>query len=303
MSCAASRSFRRSRRVHAAGIGAVLLTLTAIPCAAQGSDAARRLAAARTLPASELASRQAGFLAWLDSTTRLTPDDAQGAREYAYFLIGSIAQLHHARTGALFPPRDTMGLATLYDRASRLGEPGAALVANALRSPGAAPTKPIELMGGTLQLSFRAPEYTLTSSRGWSIRFPYWMMIGAAQTGVPKNGLSTETVVLSTLFAADSSARGQSQATIIINAAAAKDSAQFVPFWVGMLGMSEGDRVSGDSLVSYRQHDAEMHMYKEIAVRRRGDVVLVFAYAGLPGTFQANREEFIETVRSLAGAR
>src|SRR5215208_4651846 len=84
---------------------------------------AARLAAANTFPASELAERQQRFLAWLDTAGRhFGADQAQGARESLYYFIGSVAQAHVQRTGRLFPARDTLGLAALYDHAAALGE-------------------------------------------------------------------------------------------------------------------------------------------------------------------------------------
>ena len=285
-------------------IATLLVALGAAPALAQDPRAAR-LAAANTFPATELAERQARFVAWLDSAgARVGAEDRMSLWESIYYLIGSAAQAQHQRTGALFPRRDTLGLAALYEHAARLESPGAALVALALRDQAGKAAEPQAMPGGTMRLAFRAPEYTLVSSRGWSIRFPYWMMIATAQTSVPANGLSTETIMLSTLFATDSSPKGRSQATIMINAAAAADSARFVPFWLQALGVRESDRAPGDAKegTTYRQYDPRYRMHKEIAVRRRGDVLVIFAYLGLPGTFQANREEFEALLASLGDA-
>ena len=281
----------------------MLALMAATPVAAQ--DAGARLAAADALPAPQLAERQSEFLAWLDSAGRpLPPQQAQGAVEYLYYLIGSAAKAHQQRTGAFFPANDTLGLAGLFERAHGIGLPGAELVADALQNPSNRASDTVSLEGGTMRLSFRSPDYTLASNRGWSIRFPFYMMIGAAQTGAPANNIPTETVVLSTLFAEDSSEGGRSQATMLINAAAAADSAAHVPFWLRMLGVSESDRVAeggGADGATYRQFDREQFMHKEIVVTRRGDVVLVVAYVGLPGTFQANRGEFEALLASLSG--
>src|SRR5689334_11073196 len=71
------RAPMRALRIAAA---LLLVTCTA-PLAAQDPRAAR-LAAAHTFPASELADRQAKFLAWLDTAGRsLSQDDALSAYE------------------------------------------------------------------------------------------------------------------------------------------------------------------------------------------------------------------------------
>ena len=283
-------------------LSTLAFTTLAWSAAAQTSPG-ERLGAAVTVPHADLAAERARLLAWMDAQSgTVPPQQAQAAVEQLYFLLGSAAQAHHRATGRLFPARDTLGMAELLDRGARMGLVGAELVARALRAPGPRATTAAALPGGTMRLAFDAPDYALTSSRGWALRFPFYVMIGTAQTSVPGNGVPTETVLLSTLFARNEGVPGHSQATILVNVAESTDSTAFGAFWLQALGMSAADRVADSPLagaVSYRQLSTTPRMHKEVVVANRGRLTFVLGYIGLPGTYQANREEFLALLRTL----
>jgi hypothetical protein len=259
--------------------------------------------AASVAPA-ELPAARREFLAWLDANRRvLGAEQAQGAREYVYFLIGSVAQAQFRATGRLLPPRDTLGFAALFDLGTRLGLYGAGMVARAVAGEEADTLAPAVLPGEPLRLTFSAPEYTLSSAHGWELQFPYYFMIGGLQVGAPNNGVETETVVLSTLFANHRGQPGRSQATLLALSAAPADTAAFYAFWLNALGLGSADQVERPLLpgsTTYREFDPSNSMNKELVTLSRGGRAFVFAYTGLPGTFEANRADALEVMKSLA---
>lgn len=285
---------------------ALLALSLAIPGASahsQGSPGVRLVGAAAVSPA-DYEHELKRFLGWLavrgDS---LPPRQIQVAAEQAYYLAGSAAKTHYQQTGVLFPARDTLGLADLFARASRLGVIGAEMVSEVLSRPESDSATSVSLPGGTLSLGFDAPMYTLRSQRGWALRFPFYMMIGHAGTAIPANNIPTETVVLSTLFGAHEGAPGQSQATILLNVAEHADSTAFSAFWLEALQLRASDRVAESLLpgsTTYRGSVAGGTMQADVVVANRGALTFVFSYIGLPGTFQANRAEFLALLHSLS---
>lgn len=262
------------------------------------------LARAAAVSPAELPAARREFLAWLDANrASLGPEQAQGAREHLYFLIGSAAQAQFRASGRLLPPRDTLGFVALLDQGTRLGLYGTGLVARTVAGKRAGDLAPALLPDEPLRLTFSAPEFTVSSSRGWRLRFPYYFMIGGLQVAVPNNGVETETVVLSTLFARHGDRPGHSQATLLVLSAAPVDTSAFYAFWLNALGLSAADRVERPLLpgsTTYRAFDARISMNKEVVTLSRGGRAFVFAYTGLPGTFEANRADALEVVNSLA---
>jgi hypothetical protein len=250
----------------------------------------------------ELAAERPQFLQWLDThLDSLAPDQLPAVREHLYFLLGSVAQIHYRATGRLFPSRDTLGFVDLLERGTRLGLYGTGLIARTVGAPERALTAAL-LPKKPLALSFSAPEYTIRSDRGWSLRFPYYFMIGAAYYGVPKNGIGTETVVLSTLFANHRQHPGHSQATILVVAAPSGDTAAFYRFWFDALGLKPSDRTTESLLTSsqtYRAFDADASMNKEVVTLVRGQTAFLLSYFGLPGPYEANRADFIQLLQTL----
>ena len=299
-------------RIGHVGLAAILAAQGAAPTSLAAQPTGRApytasLAQAAALTPRELAQEQRQFMAWLQTNgASLPPDQLQGAREHLYFLVGSAARAQLRATGRLFPPRDTLGLAEMLDEGTRLGLPGAGVVARALI--GAAEAEhlaPPVLAAAPFRLSFSAPEYTLRSAHGWSVRFPYYFMISHAETTTPKNDVETDVVMLSTLFGRHRDRPGGSQATILLVATSptGPDAVErFVRFWLGETRITEKDAVA-DALVAdsrhYRQYDTVDMMDKEIVTLQRGQVVMIVEYIGVPGTFEANRQDFLDVVRGL----
>jgi len=297
-------------RIGHVGLAAILAAQGAAPTSLAAQPTGRApytatLAQAAALTPRELAQEQRQFMAWLQTNgASLPPDQLQGAREHLYFLVGSAARAQLRATGRLFPPRDTLGLAEMLDEGTRLGLPGAGVVARALIGAGAAEhLAPPVLPAAPFHLSFSAPEYTLRSAHGWSVRFPYYFMIGGLQVSMPNNGVETEMIVLSTLFADHRGLPGRSQATLLLLGAMPNDTSAFYAFWLNAVQLGAADRVSETLLpgsTTYRGFDTARSMNKELVTLTRGRMAFVLVYSGLPGTFEMNRADARAVFESLS---
>ena len=297
-------------RIGHVGLAAILAAQGAAPTSLAAQPTGRApytasLAQAAALTPRELAQEQRQFMAWLQTNgASLPPDQLQGAREHLYFLVGSAARAQLSATGRLFPPRDTLGLAEMLDEGTRLGLPGAGVVARALIGAGAAEhLAPPVLPAAPFRLSFSAPEYTLRSAHGWSVRFPYYFMIGGLQVSMPNNGVETEMIVLSTLFADHRGLPGRSQATLLLLGAMPNDTSAFYAFWLNAVQLGTADRVSETLLpgsTTYRGFDTARSMNKELVTLTRGRMAFVLVYSGLPGTFEMNRADARAVFESLS---
>lgn len=77
----------------------------------------------------------------------------------------------------------------------------------------------------------------------------------------------------------------------------------FVDFWLANIGVGAGDRASDAPLAGatvHRQTDAATQTRKEVVTLTRGKLALVFGYFGLPGTFEANRSDFLRLLETLS---
>jgi hypothetical protein len=113
------------------------------------------------------------------------------------------------------------------------------------------------------------------------------------------NGVLTEIVVLSTLFAPDHGQAGSSQATIIITAAPVADSLKHVSSWLTQFGLSPTSAPPEDPSGAWYASPPADAMHRLAIVRRLGTRVFVVAYLGLEGTFQSNRPHFFNLLATV----
>lgn len=256
-----------------------------------------------TLPADDLPATRAAFLAWLaDSTAPKSASMLVPAREHLYALVSNDAKARYRTTGAAYPAAASPELAELYGWAARLGTIGAGAVAAAqVETP---PPSVESLAGGAFELTFAPPEYTLVAVRdGWRVRFPHYFMIGTVQRSPTGSGDTTGVVMLSTLFAPNAaSLGGASQATILLLSAESSDAPAFTAFWLDRFGLSPSDTAAAaipGAVRRYTGFDAATRMRKEIVVFVPPGRVLLAAYVGLEGTFEANRPHFADLLATL----
>jgi hypothetical protein len=273
----------------------LLLTATADPAQSQSWDPGP-LKTPTPIPNDGLPSERRAFFAWLGSNPSTKSEvDVQRARERVYAYISQLAK----RYGGFFPASSDTEAISLFTSAANLGITGPDMVVRALAPHSTAPSSTPSPEG--LSLNFHPPLYSLSSSDGnWAVCFPYYFMPAPLGRQQPANGVATELAVISTLFAADQGSSGASQATIMIAAAPTADSAKHVALWLGQLGVAPAPLTGPSDLGQWYTAPSQEPMRREAVVRRLPDRIVLVAYIGLPGTFEANRPHFLDLLRTLS---
>lgn len=271
----------------------VLLLQT--PAQAQ-SWATAPFSAPTPLPRDGLPVEPAAFFSWLSHAPPLrTQEDMQRVSEHVYAYVSVLAK----RLRGQFPARTDTAAFTLFRVAASLGIVGADRVARALYShpEKLPPPAPVP----AFRLSLVPPLFHLISDDGsWGVCYPYYFMAAPAGRQRPANGVLTEVVVLSTLFAPDQGEDRSSQATVLIAAAPIADSARHVSTWVTQLAVTPMAAPPEDPAGAWYGSAPSDPMHRMAVVRRLPRRVLVIAYLGLGGTFLTNRPHFFNLLATLA---
>lgn len=273
----------------------LILVSVSSPVHAQAWDPAP-FRSATPIPRDGLPSERGAFLAWLDQNpSPLTQKNFQRVHERVYAYISDIAK----RQGGRFPSRTDTVAFNLFRLAAGTSATGADRVARALH-PSAKLPPPAAVPGFTLVLT--PPLFRLSSDDGtWGVCYPYYFMAAPVGRQRPSNGVLTELVVLSTLFAPDQGPAGSSQATIILAAAPVADSAKHVAAWLAQFGVSPTSAPAEDRAGAWYASPPADPMHRLAVIRRLPARVIVITYIGLGGTFETNRPHFfnlLTTVRS-----
>lgn len=281
---------------------AAALLAFARPGAAQPYDPMPLLASAG-LDTGQIELERQELLAWARETPRPGPDEAAAARERVYFLIGSAVRQNLFAQRGLRPSFDMADLAQLFELGASVGVHGAAQVARVL------PLRQADLIGRSpplpegMRVEFAPPFLRVSSaSGGWRAEVPYYFMIGELQSFRANNGLPTEVVQVSTLFADHDRRPGASQATILVVFSATERSDEFTAFWLRQFGLRPADTVPDGpraGATTYRAYDEENDMNKEAVLMRTARGPMLVAYMGLTGPFAANRPNFLDFLNHL----
>lgn len=284
-------------------IGAtVLLALCgAQHVAAQAFDL-RPLRAPTAFAATSMPTEAEPFMSWLSSQASALPEDGVfAAREQPFAIIAADAK-RRVRSGApTLPPSPDSLVAQLYEWGHRLGLPGSRLVAQRLGfAPSSGDPKPIETPG--IRILFDSMYTVVGEADGWMVRFPHYFMIGTASRQLLGNGAETSVVVLSTLFAKDSTVRpGASQATIMLLSASVP-APEMTAFWLQQLGIAPSDtavNTSRSAVRTYQARDAQARMSKEMVVFSPAGRTILAVYVGNDGTYETNRPHFLDLLNTL----
>jgi hypothetical protein len=234
---------------------------------------------------------------------RLENHQRQGAREHLHALVDSRVKQLYARDKGLLPPKDDPSLAVLYSWAGRLGVYGADLIYAAVRGtyPVEPPSAPKPPSG--IDVALVAENLVLSSAiGGWRVTIPYHFFAFTLQNEIASDGRRTEAAVISTGTAPDIAPPGYSQATIALVLVHDADKAEFEMQWLERLQISANTELRSIGLTRYQSrtaYDQQSRMHKEfvyVPTEKGGFAVF---YAGLDGTFQANRAHFIDFMRLL----
>jgi len=247
------------------------------------------------VPQDGLPRDQGAFLSWLDrSTASFSQEEHQAINEHLYAYISALAKERHGQ----FPSQMDTTAFNLFRAAARLGVTGADRVARALFPHPEQFPSPTSVPGFILTLT--PPLFTLASDdRSWGVCYPYYFMAAPAGRQRPSNGVLTELVILSTLFAPDQGAAGSSQATILIAAAPVADSAKHVAMWITQLAVTPSAAPKEDPSGVWFVSPPTDSMHRLLVIRRLPQRVLIITYLGLGGTFEVNRPHFFNLLATI----
>jgi len=224
-------------------------------------------------------------------------------RERLYYLIDSYIAQKYREEGAILSRKPDFMLETLFAWAEPLGVYGGNLVHAAVKDPkgqGEALVPDLPLLPA-MNLSLRGDLFNLKAD-GWEVAFPYYFMIGRVGNVPNAGGKPAEMVIISTGAAKDKSTTGHSQATLMVVYSAGGELAPFKAFWEKLIPISAGDErveLGVRGLTSQRNFDDKLQLHRELVAWKTPQGVIAVAYLGNEGTYQWNREHFLDFLRAL----
>lgn len=241
---------------------------------------------------------------WLaDNIQSMPADQIQPAKENIYLIIDSIVKQNRLESKTDFSESDDFFLRSMFNWASYLGVPGSDLVSDHFNGK-ASPVSPKRVtLPQPFSITFKYPLIRLSSSDGdWTLIYPYWFMTGYVQSFQAHNNLETEIAEVSTAFAKHVGIEGYSQATIMFIFSPGNNDNIFKNFWMQSVGLKDADKIKETlraGSATYVTYDTDKHMYKEVTFLRgtKGDIAVV--YVGINGTYQANRESYLEFLKDI----
>jgi hypothetical protein len=239
---------------------------------------------------------------WLNSNIqKLSYEQMKGPREHLYYLIDSRVKQTYAAEKQILPTKHDLILEILFSWAEPLGAFGGALAFNSVK----APTSPAKTSGMKMpegiSLALAKDLFTVTSTAGWSISFPYYFMVWNIGDFAAKGGPRTQLVALSTGAAKDKSQAGKSQATLMFLFSPEKYET-FDKYWREQMGVDaevapKPLRVKG--LSSRHVIDAPTKLHKEFTSWSDPAGSFAVAYLGIEGTYEWNRPHFVDFLGSV----
>lgn len=239
---------------------------------------------------------------WLNANLqKLTYDQMKGPREHLYYLIDSRVKQHYATEKRVLPEKHDLFLEILFSWAEPLGVFGGADIFNAVRAP-ASPAKTAgKKLPDGISLTLSKDLLTIQSRSGWAISFPYYFMVWNVGDFTAKDGPRTQVVALSTGAAKDKSQAGKSQGTLMFLFSQEKYET-FEKYWREQFGIGTEikPRALGvNTLLSRHIVDATTKLNKEFTSWSDSTGSYAVAYLGIEGTYDWNRQHFIDFVRAI----
>jgi hypothetical protein len=223
-------------------------------------------------------------------------------REHLYYLIDSHIKQQFAATGRILPKEPDPQLKLLLAWAEPMGVYGGNLIYNAVKEADAPALGPTLLPPEGMTLALRDDLLVVKSELGWSVPLPYYFMIGRLADFKAITGLRTQLMIVSTGAAKDRSHFGHSQATLMLIYTPQVDLAEARKYWEQELQIKPTDErleLGVRGLVSQRNHDAEAKLWREVVSWSAPRGAITVTYMGNDGTYEWNRQHFIDFLGAL----
>jgi hypothetical protein len=240
---------------------------------------------------------------WLNSNLqKLSHEQMKGPREHLYYLIDSRVKQIYAAEQQILPTKHDLILGTLFSWAEPLGVFGGALAFNAIKAPTSSARTPGMKMPDGISMELIKDLFTVKSTTGWSISFPYYFMVWNIGDFVAKGGPRTQLVALSTGAAKDKSQAGRSQATLVF-LYSPEEYETFDKYWREQMGVDanvESKPLGVKGLASRHVIEASSKLHKEFTSWSAPEGSFAVAYLGIEGTYEWNRPHFVDFLRSVS---
>jgi hypothetical protein len=241
---------------------------------------------------------------WLNSYADSLPEgERPGVRAHLYHLISTLARRWYQAEGDVAYRGDNPVVPLLFNWAGHFGAYGTDLVVGAIDGQfGPRPGPPLP---EGFEIGYDPPLLRLSGSTGgWSIRLPYYFMLWGLERRT-ELGASTDLVTMSTLFARHSEDDGFSQSTVLL-IASEFDIEMLKQAWVERLQLDPGTARGGREIPAaewLRGAPKPDGMLSEAHFLTTPAGSVAVFYAGMPGTYEINRPNYIDVIRSIEYGR
>jgi len=246
----------------------------------------------------------AKFNNWLNANySKLNTETMKGPREYLYYLLSSYISELYKRDKIIMPNKHDLVLQTLFSWTERLGVYGGSLVYNQIKSEKMKPMPELMKIPGSFNLSLNNDLYILKSKTNtWSVKFPYYFMIGIMNDFQATNGMKTQLVSISTGATKDNTKAGRSQGTLMLIYSPSNEFKSFSEFWLSQFEIPVDTKINElgvNNLKSKSTFDGVSLLHKEVTFIQSNNGSYAVAYLGMDGTFQANRQHYLDFLNQL----
>jgi len=241
---------------------------------------------------------------WLNGNVeKLKGERKKQIREHLYYLINSHIKHLSAEGKSIFPDEGDAILPVLFSWSERLGVYGGHLVHNELKIAEWERQSATNIFPNDWALSLNDGLFTLASKQGaWSASYPYYFMVADAQNFVNTEGMPTDLVSFSTGSAHHADGQGYSQATLMLIHSPEAMLTAFSDYWLKAIGVSgkitkllDTDQNANSSYF----FDKNSKLHKEIVTWQGSRGVFAVVYLGIDGSYQHNRQHFLDFIASV----
>lgn len=247
------------------------------------------------------------FNNWLNGNySKLTAETMKGPREHLYYLLSSYVSALHKQDHIILPKEYDLVMEMLFSWSERLGVFGGSLVYNQIKNEKREPISPLMKIPEVFKLSLENDLYHLASSSNvWAVKFPYYFMISDMNNFQATNGMQTQVVIISTGAARDKTPAGRSQATLMLIYSPSSNFDLFSEYWLKQFEIASDTKLTDlgmNNLKSRSVFDKASLLHKEITLWPSKTGSLAIAYLGMDGTYQTNRQHFLDFMNQFTSS-
>jgi hypothetical protein len=231
---------------------------------------------------------------------KMTHEQVKVPREHLYYLIDSRIKHLYALEKSLLPKKDDLILQMLFSWSEQLGIYGGSYAFNAVKNPSQEALKPSMKLPYGISMGMSNDIFTIQSDFEWTLKFPYNFMMWHVQDFNAKGGSRTQMVAISTGASKDNGQLGHSQATLLFLFSPKADQAEVEKYWREKAGIgidTKPQTLGVNNLQSRHMFDKTRQLNSEITSWSNSKGVFVVIYSGNSGTYEANRQHYIDFLR------